>query len=105
LSDHLPHEDHALNPVEQDCPECGGKLKPLGGDVSRQLDIVDDTLKDIRIIRRKKACTSCDCIFQSQVPSRSTERSVGAPGLLARILVAKFTGHHPLYRMRSFVGV
>lgn len=98
LPEHLPREDHVLDPVEQECPACGGHLKPLGEDVSEQLDIIDAAFKVIRTIRRKKACGSCDCIVQPPAPSRPIERGVATPGLLARILVAKYADHHPLYR-------
>lgn len=96
--EHLLREDRILEPVEQECPACGGHLKPLGEDVAEQLDIIDAAFKVIRIIRRKKACSRCDCIVQAPAPSRPIERGIAAPGLLARILVAKYADHQPLYR-------
>jgi transposase len=56
LPDHLPREDHIIEPVEQACPACGGNLKPLGEDVSEQLEIIESAFKVIRHVRRKKAC-------------------------------------------------
>lgn len=90
-----------MDPVEQECPTCGGQLKPLGEDVSEQPDIIDAAFKVIRTIRRKKACGRCDCIVQPPAPSRPIERGVAAPGLLARILVAKYADHQPLYRQSA----
>lgn len=99
LPEHLPREEKAIEPLESACPQCGGHLKPLGEDVSEQLDIIARAFKVIRHVRRKKACASCDCIVQA--PSRPIERGIAAPGLLAHILVSKFADHQPLYRQAA----
>jgi transposase len=101
LPEHLPREDHVIEPPDQACSECGGKLKPLGEDVSEQLEIIDSASKVIRHIRRKKACACCDHIVQAPAPSRPIERGIAGPGLLAQILVAKFADHQPLYRQAA----
>jgi len=101
LPAHLPREVRVLEPEEQDCPSCGGKLKPLGEDVSEQLDLINAAFKVIRHIRRKKACACCDVIVQAPAPSRPIERGIAAPGLLAHILVSKFADHQPLYRQSA----
>lgn len=98
LPPELPREDRILEPADHACPECGGRLKPLGEDVSEQLEIVNTAFKVIRHIRRKKACACCDCIVQVPAPSRPILRGVAGPGLLAHILVSKFADHQPLYR-------
>lgn len=98
LPEHLPREERVLEPEEQACPACGGNLKPLGEDVSEQLEIIDAAFKVIRHVRRKKACACCDSIVQAPAPSRPIERGIAAPGLLAHILVSKFADHQPLYR-------
>ena len=101
LPPELPREERVLEPTEQACPACGGHLKPLGEDVSEQLDIVNTAFKVIRHIRRKKACACCDCIVQVPAPSRPILRGVAGPGLLAHILVSKFADHQPLYRQSA----
>jgi transposase len=98
LPDHLPREDHIIEPEEQACPQCGGNLKPLGEDVSEQLEMIEAAFKVIRHVRRKKACACCDCIVQAPAPSRPIQRSFAGPGLLANIAVSKFADHQPLYR-------
>jgi hypothetical protein len=60
LPEHLPLEERVIEPPDQACSECGRKLKPLGEDVSEQLEIIDSAFKVIRHIRRKKACACCD---------------------------------------------
>lgn len=103
LPGHLPREERVLEPEEQACPACGGNLKPLGEDVSEQLEIIDTAFKVIRHVRRKKACACCDCIVQAPAPSRTIERGIAGPGLLAHIAVSKFADHQPLYR-QSVIG-
>jgi transposase len=98
LPDHLPREEHVLEPAEQSCPQCGGELKPLGEDVSEQLEKIEAAFKVIRHVRKKKACACCDCIVQAPAPSRPIERGIAGPGLLAHIAVSKFADHQPLYR-------
>jgi transposase len=98
LPEHLPREDRIMEPQEQACPACGGTLKPLGEDVSEQLEMIEAAFKVIRHVRRKKACACCDCIVQAPAPSRPIQRSFASPGLLANIAVSKFADHQPLYR-------
>lgn len=101
LPEHVPREDRVLEPEQQACPACGGQLKPLGEDVSEQLEVIDAAFKVIRHVRRKKACACCDVIVQPPAPSRPIERGIAGPGLLAHILVGKFADHQPLYRQAA----
>lgn len=96
--EYLPREEHLIEPAEDNCPQCGGKLKPLGEDVSEQLEMMEAAFKVIRYVRKKKACACCDCIVQAPAPSRPIQRGFAGPGLLAHIAVAKFADHQPLYR-------
>ena len=98
LPAHLPREEQVHAPAEDACPSCGGALKPLGGDVSEQLEFVPARFKVVRHVRPKLACSCCDCIVQAAAPSRPIERGLPGPGLLAHVLVGKFADHLPLYR-------
>jgi transposase len=81
LPAHLPREDRIIEPPDQACSECGGKLKPLGEDVSEQLEIIDSAFKVIRHIRRKKACASGDQLglFIAVEIARSMPVLIGSP--------------------------
>jgi transposase len=46
-----------------------------------------------RIVRPRLACTCCEAIRQAPLPSRPIERGRPGPGLLARVLVAKYGDH------------
>src|ERR1700751_6484003 len=76
LPDHLPREVRKCLPKQEACPDCGGKLKHLGEDVSEILEFVPASLKVIRYVRPKLACGCCDRIVQAEAPSRPIERSI-----------------------------
>ena len=98
LPEHLPREVRTYLPKQAACPDCGGKLKPLGEDVSEILEYVPARFKVIRQVRPKLACACCERIVQAAAPSRPIQRGIAGPGLLAHVLVSKYCDHLPLYR-------
>jgi len=98
LPAHLPRETCKVLPKQEACPDCGGKLKQLGEDVSETLEYVPEHFKVIRQVRPKLACACCDKIVQAEAASRPIARGMAGPGLLAHVLVSKFGDHLPLYR-------
>ena len=98
LPEHLPREVKTYTPKQQACDECGGRLRPLGEDVSELLEWVPGSFKVLRIVRPKLSCAGCERIVQAPAPSRPIERGLAGPGLLAHVLVAKYCDHQPLYR-------
>ncbi|HGO6129127.1 MULTISPECIES: IS66 family transposase [Burkholderia cepacia complex] len=102
LPEHLPREMQTYLPESgETCTACGGTMKLLGEDVSEQLEYVPASFRVIRHVRPKLACTCCDQIAQASAPSRPIERGLAGPGLLAHVLVAKFSDHLPLYRQSA----
>jgi transposase len=98
LPAHLPRETQTVAPDHADCPECGGKLRQMGEDVSEILEFVPGHFKVIRQVRPKLSCAGCSAIVQAPAPSRPVDRGLAGPGLLAHVLVSKFAHHLPLYR-------
>jgi transposase len=98
LPEHLPRETRKCIPKQKACPDCGGALKHLGEDVCEILEYVQVRFKVIRQVRPKLACAGCDRIVQAAAPSRAIERGIAGPGLLAHVLVSKYSDHLPLYR-------
>jgi len=98
LSETLPREVQVLTPKTEACPECGGKLDPLGEDVSEKLEYVPAHFKVIRTVRPKLTCRCCRNIVQEPAPSSPIEKGLAGPGLLAHVLTAKYADHLPLYR-------
>ena len=102
LPGYLPRDIRTYLPEsDETCTACGGAMKPLGEDVSEQLEYVAASFRVIRHVRPKLACTGCDQIAQAAAPSRPIERGQAGPGLLAHVLVAKFNDHLPLYRQSA----
>lgn len=97
LPDHLERKDEVLSPGEA-CRRCGGTLKRLGEDVTEELEYVPGRFVVNRIVRPRMACACCEAIVQSPLPSRPIERGRPGPGLLAHVLVSKYSDHLPLYR-------
>lgn len=98
LPDHPEREERIHLPAADDCPDCGGRLKPLGEDVAEQLEYVLAHFRVIRPRRPKLACACCDRIVQAAAPSRPIDRGIPGPALLAHIAVSKFAYHIPLHR-------
>jgi transposase len=101
LPPHLPREERKIWPKQEACPDCGGKLKPLGEDVSEILERVPEHFKVIRQVRPKLACVGCDRIVQAEAPSRPIAGGMAGPGLLAHVLVSKYGDRLPLYRQQE----
>ena len=99
LPDHLPRDEQVIAPVGDACGRCGGRLKRLGEDVTEELEYVPGRFRVNRIVRPKLSCARCEAIHQAPstlAPDR--ERAGPGPGLLAHVLVSKFSDHLPLYR-------
>jgi transposase len=91
--EHLPRETRKYVPQQKACPDCGGALKQLGEDVCEILEYVQIRFKVIRQVRPKLACAGCDRIVQAAAPSRAIERGMAGPGLLAHVLVSKYSDY------------
>jgi transposase len=98
LPEHLQRE--VVTHVAQGdcCPDCGTQLRKFGEDVSEQLEYIPDSFKVIRHVRPKFSCSCCDCVVEAPASSRPIERGLAGPGLLAHIIVSKYSDHLPLYR-------
>ncbi len=104
LPAHLRREIKMIAPTEQECPACGGTLKPLGEDASEMLERESVRFKVIRIVRPKLACACCDTIVQAPAPTRTIERGIAGPALLAHVLTSKYADSLPLYRQSQIFG-
>ena len=104
LPAHLPRQIKTHEPKQTSCPECGGRLKKLGEDISEMLEWVPGSFQVVRHVRPKLCCTGCDVIVQAAAPSRPIDRGLAGPGLLAHVLTSKFCDHLPLYRQSEIYG-
>ena len=57
-----------------------------------------------RHIRGKWACAKCETLIQAPVPAQIIDKGIPTSGLLAQVLVAKYSDHLPLYRQETIFG-
>ena len=83
---------------------CGCQLKRIGEDISERLDYTPGVMTVERHIRGKWACTQCQTLIQAPVPAQIIDKGIATSGLLAQVLVAKYSDHLPLYRQETIFG-
>jgi transposase len=103
IPEHLPRTEvpHDVPPEARVC-ECGREKVRIGEDVSEQLDYVPGRVVVYRHVYPKYACSCCKDGVTSAPPAASPiERGMAGPGLLAYIVVNKFSDHLPTYRQQD----
>jgi transposase len=102
--DKLPHYRHELDvsPGEKICSCCGRTKDQIGKDETKILDYVPSQLEVHVHVRPKYACRYCkDGVVSPPPPDRPIARGIAGPGLIAQIVVSKFSDHLPLYRQED----
>src|SRR5579859_5318842 len=96
--EHLPRERVVIDPPTS-CECCGSnRLRKLGEDVTRTLEVVPRQWKVIETVREKFSCRDCEKISQAPAPFHAIARGWAGPSLLAMIMFEKFGQHQPLNR-------
>ncbi|WP_036517736.1 IS66 family transposase, partial [Nevskia soli] len=103
LPANLPRVEHRHEPESTTCA-CGCALKRIGEDVSEKLDYAPGLFSVDRHIRGKWVCTQCETLIQAPVAPEIIDKGIPTSGLLAHLLVAKFSDHLPLYRQSIIFG-
>jgi transposase len=106
IPDHLPRQDvlHDVAPEAQVC-SCGRAKTRIGEDVTEQLDYIPGRIVVLRHVYPKYACSCCkDGVTAAEPVANPIARCLAAPGLLAFVLVSKFSEHLPLYRQQDVLG-
>ena len=99
----LPRVDIHHEPDSTTCG-CGCQLKRVGQDVSEKLDYTPGVFTVEQHIRGKWACGNCETLIQAPVPAQIIDKGIPTAGLLAQVLVAKYSDHLPLYRQERIFG-
>jgi transposase len=95
---HLPRERVVIDPPAA-CDYCGGtRLRKLGEDVTRTLEVIPRQWKVIETVREKFTCRDCEKISQAPAPFHVIARGWAGANLLAMVLFEKFGQHQPLNR-------
>ena len=93
LPDHLPVEEIEIYP-EEDTTD----MVCIGKEVTEELEYKPASYFIRRYIRYKYAPKNKEGVFIGSLPCRVIDKGIAGPGLLASILVDKYTDHLPLYR-------
>ena len=103
LPPELPRVDQHHEPESTTCTTagCGCTLKRIGEDISEKLDYTPGLFTVERHIRGKWACAQCQTLIQAPVPAQIIDKGIPTAGLLAQVLVAKYSDHLPLYRQEG----
>jgi transposase len=104
--DHLPHIriEHDLTEAEKTCSCCGGPKQRIGEDLSRELEFVPAKLEVKVHVLPKYACPKCrDGVASPPVPPKPVPGGIAGPGLVAFVVVSKFSDHLPLYRLEDIL--
>jgi transposase len=106
IPDHLARTDvpHDVPPEARVC-DCGREKVRIGEDVTEQLEYEPGKLFVFRHIYPKYACSCCkDGVTSAEPAANPIERCLAGPGLLAYVMVSKFSEHLPLYRQQDVLG-
>lgn len=90
---HLPEEKRAC--------DCGGRLEPLGEDVTQELERIEVTVVH-EIAREKYACAACkSAVVTAPGPARVIDKGLLGVGFLAHVLTERFQHHMPYHRQEQ----
>jgi transposase len=103
LPPELPRTLIHHEPENTQC-RCDCQLKRVGENISEKLDYVPGEFTVERHIRGKWACEQCETLIQAPVPPQVIDKGIPTAGLLAQVLVAKYSDHLPLYHQERIFG-
>jgi transposase len=103
LSDDLPREEQLCDvaPEARVC-QCGRDKVRIGEDTSEQIKYQPGKLFVLRRVYPKYACACCkDGVTRAPAVVNPIAGGLAGPGLLAYVLVNKYSEHLPLYRQQD----
>ncbi len=103
LPEGLPHETvvHVVPEAERQCPTCNAERLVVGHETSEVLEFVPAHFKVIVHDREKRACPDCreTGMVVADAADKPFDRCMAGPGLLAQVVVSKFSDFQPLTRI------
>jgi transposase len=101
--------EHDLPEDQKPCPCCGKVRRRIGEEVTEKLEYVPARVMVLQNVQFKYACTNCEQEAQNpQIelapkPPEAIEKCMAGPGLLANVLVGKYSDHLPLNRQEKIL--
>jgi transposase len=102
--DQLPQVriEHDLAEAEKICSHCGEAKACIGHDEARVLEFIPAHFEMHVHVLPKYACSHCrDGVVSPETPPRPVSGCIAGAGLLAQVVVSKFSDHLPLYRFED----
>jgi transposase len=98
-------ERHELTAAERCCPDCGQERQIIGEERSEPLDFRPASLFVRAHVRCTYACPHCQGqVMTADKPDAPVPKGLPGPGLLAQVIVSKYSDHLPLYRLERIFG-
>lgn len=101
LPPELPRVETRHEPESCTCGDCGAALTHIGDQVSEKLDVKPLEFFVRREVYPQYVCRACETVVAKPVAPTIIDRGIAAPGLLAQVVIAKYTDHLPLYRQEA----
>ena len=96
---------HDLPEAEKVCAADGTALVRIGEEVCEQVEIIPATIRVLRHVRPKYACSTCHAgVHVAPLPPQPIPKSLASPALLAHVAVSKYADGLPLYRQETILG-
>jgi transposase len=94
--------EHDVPEADKICTHCGEAKACIGEDESRVLEFIPARFELQIHVLPKYACSHCrDGVAAPEAPPRVLSGCIAGAGLLAQIVVSKFSDHLPLYRLED----
>jgi len=94
-------ERYPLPESQKICNCCHEPLKWVGEETRSLVDYVPASLRVREQIREKWACGKCERIVSSELPDQPIQRCMAGEGLLANVIVSKYSDGLPLNRLAA----
>jgi transposase len=102
--DRLPQVriEHDVPEAEKLCSQCGAPKARIGEDEARVLEFIPARFELHVHVLPKYACSHCrDGVVAPETPPRPLSGCIAGAGILAQVVVSKFSDHLPLYRFED----
>jgi transposase len=93
LPANLPREQVIIEPTE----DVSGWIR-IGEEITEELERIPGKLFVRQYVRPKYARPNGEGVVIGELPSRPIDKGIAGPGLLAQIIIDKYTDHLPVYR-------
>ncbi len=93
LPAHLPRERVEIEPVGDTTG-----LKKIGEEITEELELIPGKLFVRQYVRIKYAKPQGEGVLIGELPIRPIEKAIAGPGLLAQVIIDKYSDHLPVYR-------